>query len=73
MVTSILVGVDDSDGARDALRWGAEMVASERERGRDPRAVDVVAACRTLLESPILADKLRPVGRCDFPDGCGYP
>ena len=43
MVSSILVGVDDSDGAAATLDWAAGLVAAERERGREVTAVAVAA------------------------------
>ena len=43
MVSSILVGVDDSDGAAATLDWAAQLVAAEREDGNVVRAVAVAA------------------------------
>lgn len=56
MVTSILVGVDGSDGAQGALKWAAELIATERQRGGDPRAVAVMAWSRPLLDTDTLRD-----------------
>ncbi len=43
MVSSILVGVEDSDGAATALRWTDRFVDGERQRGRGVAAVAVSA------------------------------
>ena len=43
MVSSILVGVDDSDGAATTLDWAARLVAARREGGKVVHAVAVAA------------------------------
>lgn len=56
MVSSLLVGVDDSTGAMTALRWAADVVATEQAEGRAPSAIMLAAWSRPAVEAIAIAD-----------------
>lgn len=56
MVSSILIGIDDSDGTAVALRWAADFVAAESAKGNDVRATAVSAWTTPALDVSGMVD-----------------
>lgn len=56
MITSILVGVDDSDGARAALHWAAGLVKQLQDNGQTVSATMVAAWSRPAVDTRAILD-----------------